>query len=91
LRAKPEISRSKEEAQKRAEEVRKKAAAGADFGKLAGEYSDGPSGPKGGSLGSFSRGSMVKPFADAAFSLEAGGVSEVVETRFGFHVIKRDG
>lgn len=91
LRAKPEVTRTKQEAKKRAEEVRAKAAGGADFAALAKQFSDGPSASKGGSLGSFSRTSMVKPFADAAFSLENEGVSEVVETRFGFHVIKRDG
>lgn len=88
-RAKAEITRSKAEAKQRAEEVRAKALKGADFAALAKEYSDGPSAGKGGDLGAFGRNSMVKPFADAAFDLKVGGISEVVETEFGFHVIKR--
>lgn len=88
-RAKPSIERSKAEALKRAKEVQAKAAKGADFAKLAKEYSDGPSGPNGGDLRKFGRKSMVKPFSDAAFALDVGGVSDVVETKFGFHVIKR--
>jgi hypothetical protein len=88
--AAPKIERTKEQAKKRAEAVVKKAQAGGDFQALAKQYSDDPgSGPRGGELGSFTRGQMVKPFADAAFSLQPGQVSEIVETEFGFHVIKR--
>jgi parvulin-like peptidyl-prolyl isomerase len=86
----PKIERTKEQAKKRAEAVLKKAQRGDDFQALAKQYSDDPgSGPKGGDLGSFTRPQMVKPFADAAFSLSPGQVSDVVETDFGFHLIKR--
>jgi hypothetical protein len=90
--AAPAVVRTKEQAKKRAQEVLKKArgAQATDFAALAKKYSDDPgSGPKGGELGVFNRASMVKPFSDAAFSLKPGDVSEIVETDFGFHVIKR--
>jgi len=84
-----EISRTKEEALARVEEVRQKLNAGQGFEDLAHEYSDGPSGPKGGDLGSFGRGRMHPVFETAAFDLEVGGVSDVVETPFGYHLIQR--
>jgi parvulin-like peptidyl-prolyl isomerase len=90
-RARPEITRSKEDARKIAEKIRDAARKGQDFGQLAVDQSDDPTAKQGrGSLGSFDRESMVKPFADAAFALQPGQVSDVVETDFGFHVIKRD-
>ncbi len=86
-----QATRTKEEARKLAEEVRKKAVAGEDFAKLAKEHSDDPaSRERLGSVGTFTHDGMVKPFADAAFALKVGEVSEVVETHFGFHVIKRN-
>jgi peptidyl-prolyl cis-trans isomerase C len=78
----------KKEARKKAEEVLKKAQAGEDFAELAKAHSQGPSGPRGGDLGSFGRGKMVPAFEEAAFSLKPGEVSGIVETRFGYHIIK---
>jgi parvulin-like peptidyl-prolyl isomerase len=59
-----------------------------DFAELAKEKSIGPSAPSGGDLGFFTRGQMVKEFEDAAFSLEPGKISGVVQTQFGYHIIK---
>lgn len=59
-----------------------------DFAELAKEKSIGPSAPSGGDLGFFARGQMVKEFEDAAFSLEPGKISEVVQSQFGYHIIK---
>jgi len=78
----------KKEARKKAEDVLEKARGGEDFAELAKAYSQGPSGPKGGDLGSFGRGKMVPPFEEAAFSLKPGEISGIVETRFGYHIIK---
>jgi peptidyl-prolyl cis-trans isomerase SurA len=71
--------------------IRQKAVGGEDFALLARTYSDDPSGSEGGDLGWFSRGEMVPEFEDAAFGLQAGQLSEVVETQFGFHIIKGTG
>ena len=59
-----------------------------DFAELAKEKSIGPSAPSGGDLGFFARGQMVKEFEDAVFSLEPGKISGVVQTQFGYHIIK---
>jgi len=72
----------------KAEQILKLARSGEDFAALAIQYSEGPTGPKGGDLGSFSRGRMVKAFDDAVFSLTEGEISDIVETQFGFHIIK---
>jgi peptidyl-prolyl cis-trans isomerase C len=62
---------------------------GEDFAKLAGELSKDPgSGKEGGDLGWFEMGRMVPEFGEAAFKLDKGGVSEIVKTQFGFHIIK---
>jgi peptidyl-prolyl cis-trans isomerase C len=64
---------------------------GEDFAKLAGELSKDPgSGKEGGDLGWFEKERMVPEFAEAAFKLEKGGVSEIVKSQFGFHIIKLD-
>lgn len=75
-------------AREKIEDIQKKIAAGDDFANLARQYSEGPSSTNGGDLGYFDRKKMVKPFSDAAFELKPGQVSNIVETRFGFHLIK---
>ena len=80
----------KAEARKKIETVQQKVQKGEDFATLAKTYSEGPSGPKGGDLGYFRRGQMVKPFEEAAFSLKPNETSDIVETQFGYHLIKVD-
>jgi peptidyl-prolyl cis-trans isomerase D len=72
----------------KAKAVYEKAKAGEDFAELAKIHSEGPTKDNGGYLGTFERQSMVAPFADKAFSMEAGAISEPVRTRFGWHIIK---
>jgi parvulin-like peptidyl-prolyl isomerase len=71
-----------------AETVLAEIEAGADFAELAQEHSTGPTGPNGGDLGWFGRGMMVEPFEEAAFALEVGETSGLVETQFGYHIIR---
>ena len=59
-----------------------------DFAELAKKYSQGPSSENGGYLGSFAKKDMVEPFAEAAFSMDVGGISMPVKTIFGWHIIK---
>lgn len=74
-----------------ADNILKEMEKGADFAELAKKYSLCPSGKKGGSLGFFTRGKMVKEFEKAAFSLAKGEMSGTVKTEFGYHIIKRTG
>ena len=62
---------------------------GTPFNQVATEHSDCPSSGQGGDLGSFGRGAMVPEFEKAAFDLEVGGLSDVIETIFGYHLIYR--
>lgn len=78
----------KVEAQTKIEKIQQKLKNGEDFAELAKTSSDGPSSVNGGDLGFFRRGQMVKPFEDAAFALEPNEISEIVQTRFGYHIIK---
>ena len=72
-----------------ADEIKGKIAAGEDFAELAKQYSvDTGSAQTGGALGLFGRGTMVEEFEKAAFALKAGEVSEVIQSQFGYHIIK---
>lgn len=82
-------TRSEEEARKKIAELKAEIDGGADFGSVARQHSDCPSSSQGGDLGSFGRGMMVPEFETAAFGLDVGATSGVVETDFGFHLIKR--
>jgi peptidyl-prolyl cis-trans isomerase C len=89
IRVDPQADESQRaEARKKIEEIQKKLQEGEDFATLAKGFSQGPSSTKGGDLGYFRRGQMAKPFEQAAFALKPGEVSDLVETRFGYHLIK---
>jgi NIMA-interacting peptidyl-prolyl cis-trans isomerase 1 len=84
------IKRTRDEARARAFEALARVKAGEDFDKVVAAYTEEPGGAaRHGDLGRFSRDQMVKPFSDAAFALDVGQVSTVIETPFGFHVIRR--
>ncbi|MDB4946424.1 MAG: Foldase protein prsA 4 precursor 5, partial [Labilithrix sp.] len=84
-----EQTRSREEARARAEECLQRVRQGEDFVQLAAEYGDDATRARGGELGAFSRARFPAPFTSAAFALEPGGTSDIVETRYGFHIIRR--
>jgi len=85
---KSDSEEDKGKARKELEDIRARIDQGEDFAALAKEYSACPSKEKGGDLGYFGRGQMVKSFEDAAFAMEKGAVSDIVETPFGLHLIK---
>lgn len=78
----------KKEAKKTAEEALAKVKAGEDFATVAKEYSEDSSASSGGELGTFGRGKMVTEFENAAFAMKAGEISDIVETEYGYHIIK---
>jgi peptidyl-prolyl cis-trans isomerase C len=78
----------KAEAQTKIKMIQQKLRNGENFAELAKTSSEGPSSVNGGDLGFFKRGQMVKPFEDAAFALEPNEVSKIIQTRFGYHIIK---
>jgi len=89
IKVEPKFNESqKAEAREKIETIQQKLQEGGDFAALAKEFSECPSSEKGGDLGFFKRGQMVKPFEDAAFTLEPNKTSDIVETRFGYHLIK---
>jgi NIMA-interacting peptidyl-prolyl cis-trans isomerase 1 len=84
------VHRSASAAHKRALELAQRLAAGEDFATLAKAESDCTTSSKGGFLGGFDRGAMHPAFDAAAFALEPGQMSEVIETPFGYHIIQRE-
>lgn len=85
---KADTPEAKTAAKAKAEDLLKQIKGGADFAALAKQHSNDGSAASGGDLGFFPRGQMVKPFEDAAFALKPGEVSNVVESEFGYHIIK---
>ena len=75
--------------EKEANEVLERLKKGEKFANIAKEVSLCPSGKRGGDLGTFSRGKMVKEFENAAFALQKRQISPIAKTKFGYHVIKR--
>jgi parvulin-like peptidyl-prolyl isomerase len=83
---------AKADSLKKAQSVLTRAKKGEDFAELARQYSQDPgSASNGGAYPPFGRGTMVAPFENAAFSMQPGQISDVVETQFGYHIIKLEG
>jgi len=78
----------KTEARKKITTIQQKLKKGEDFATLADNYSEDTTSKKGGDLGYFGRGQMVEPFEKAAFSLKPSEISDIVETQYGYHLIK---
>jgi NIMA-interacting peptidyl-prolyl cis-trans isomerase 1 len=88
--AAPSVVRTRDQARVVAQDVLRRVKAGEDFPRLVVDFSDEPNaGARGGSLGRFGHGAMVKEFEEAAFALKPGEVSDVVESPFGFYIIQR--
>jgi peptidyl-prolyl cis-trans isomerase C len=81
-------NQAKAQARAKAEDLLKQIKNGADLAELAKAHSTCPSAPNGGDLGFFPRGKTTPPFEKVAFELQVGQVSDVVETEYGFHIIK---
>jgi len=89
IKVDPQEDKSKiTSARMKIEKIQQKLRQGEDFAALAKEFSQCPSSSNGGDLGYFAQGQMAKPFEDAAFALMPGEISDVVETTFGYHLIK---
>jgi parvulin-like peptidyl-prolyl isomerase len=88
-RAPASITRTKEEAKILIEEIQEKIKQGEKFEDLAMAHSDCPSSKEGGDLGRFGRGQMAAAFEEASFACDVGGITDVVETPFGYHIIYR--
>ena len=82
-------NQEKKQIRKKMEDILKRARGGEDFAELARTYTEDPgSKDKGGLYENFARGTMVKPFEEAAFSLPVGQISDIVETQYGYHILK---
>ena len=89
LLTKDKSDAEKKAIRKRMEQILARAQAGEDFSALAKEYSEDPgSKDNGGLYEDFTRGDMIKPFEDAAFSVPIGRISDIVETQYGYHILK---
>jgi len=82
-------TRSKDDAKQKIADLKAEIDGGTEFGEAAKQNSDCPSSAQGGDLGSFGRGMMVPEFEEAAFALDVGAITDVVETDFGYHLIMR--
>jgi peptidyl-prolyl cis-trans isomerase SurA len=84
------VTRSQADAKKLADDLHDRASKGEDLATLAKQYSDAPSGPRGGSVGVYLTGTMVPSFEDAVAGVEPGQIGPVAESPFGYHVVRRD-